>query len=225
MHSKGEGINCRNFLAISSMMSTQTTNSSSSYHLISYHGKGCKKEETITSNVVSTMIKSELKIDRARCFLAFRPKYGIFIYRPCYRGIPKSGNFKIKASASPNNPPSSWQKWLLGLLLTVILPALGYKGGLFLNLKSKIDKAIETVEHVTEVVEEVAEEAEKIVEEVEEKLPGDSQIKEALESLDDLAKKAVLEAKNAQDVVHKVKDAEQQMEETMIKNGKAQAKK
>ncbi|KAL0449392.1 UNVERIFIED_CONTAM: hypothetical protein Slati_1495600 [Sesamum latifolium] len=144
------------------------------------------------------MIRSELKIDRAQCFLAFRPKYGIST------AIPKSGNFRIKASALPNNPPSSWQKWLLGLLLTVILPALGYKGGLFLNLKSKIDKAIETVEHVTEMVEEVAEEAEKIVEEVEEKLPGDSQIKEALDSLDDLAKKAVLEAKKAEDVVHKV---------------------
>ncbi|KAL0342948.1 UNVERIFIED_CONTAM: hypothetical protein Sangu_1182200 [Sesamum angustifolium] len=100
-------------------MSTQTTSSSSSYYLIKYHGKGCKNEETITSNVVPTMIRSELKIDRARSFLAFRPKYGISI------AIPKSGNFRIKASASPNNPPSSWQKWLLGLLLTVILPAVG----------------------------------------------------------------------------------------------------
>ncbi|KAK4417110.1 hypothetical protein Salat_2536500 [Sesamum alatum] len=198
-------------------MSAKTTISSSSYYL-SCHGKGCKNKENITSNVVST-VRSELKIDRVRCFLKFRPKYGIST------AIPNSGSFKIKASASPNNPFSSWQKWLLGLLLTVILPALGYKGGLFLNLKSKIDNAIETVEHVTEVVEEVAEEAEKIVEEVEEKLPGDSQIKEALESLDDLARKAVLEAKKAEDVVHKVKDAEEEIEEAMVKTGKVKANK
>lgn len=55
-----------------------------------------------------------------------------------------------------------------------------------------------------EVVEEVAEQAEKILQEVEEKLPDDSKLKEGLESFDSLAKKAVNEAKRAEDVVNKV---------------------
>lgn len=58
---------------------------------------------------------------------------------------------------------------------------------------------------MTEMVEEIAEEAEKIVEEVEEKLPGDSKLKEALESFDHLAKMAINEAKKAEDVIHKVR--------------------
>lgn len=57
---------------------------------------------------------------------------------------------------------------------------------------------------MTEMVEEIAEEAEKIVEEVEEKLPGDSNLKKALESFDDLTKMAVKEARKAEDIIHKV---------------------
>lgn len=57
---------------------------------------------------------------------------------------------------------------------------------------------------MTEMVEEIAEEAEKIVEEVEEKLPGDSKLKKALESFDDLTKMAVKEARKAEDIIHKV---------------------
>lgn len=57
---------------------------------------------------------------------------------------------------------------------------------------------------MAEVVEEVAEEAEKIAEEVEEKLPGDSKLKESLQSLDALAKRAVNEANKAEDAIHKV---------------------
>ncbi|KAK4430545.1 hypothetical protein Salat_1355200 [Sesamum alatum] len=154
-------------------------------------------------------------------FLKFSTKYGIS------RTTSLSGNIQPKASSSSSSDSSSspWKKWLLGVLFTVILPAAGHKGGLLLGLKGKIDQAIETVEHVTEVVEEIAEEADKIVEEVEEKLPGDSKLKEALESFDNLAKMAVKEAKKAEDIVHKVKDVEQEIEEALLKAGNDQAKK
>ncbi|KAG6401170.1 hypothetical protein SASPL_138016 [Salvia splendens] len=114
------------------------------------------------------------------------------------------------------------KKWLWGVLLTVILPAAGHKGGLLIGLKGKIDQAINTVEHVTEMVEEMAEEAEKIVEEVEEKLPGDSKLKKALESFENLAKVAVKEAKKAEDIIHKVKDVEEEIEGVLMKGGKNQ---
>ncbi|XP_011097529.1 uncharacterized protein LOC105176430 [Sesamum indicum] len=161
------------------------------------------------------------KIDQSHhVFLKFSEKYGIS------RTTSVSSNIQPKASSSSSDSSSSpWKKWLLGVLFTVILPAVGHKGGLLLGLKGKIDQAIETVEHVTEVVEEIAEEAEKIVEEVEEKLPGDSKLKEALESFDDLAKMAVKEAKKAEDLVHKVKDVEEEIEDALLKAGKDEAKK
>ncbi|KAL3818936.1 hypothetical protein ACJIZ3_004841 [Penstemon smallii] len=170
-------------------------------------------------NLSTIKINPSKKIDQSLRFLKFNAKYGL------YMTISMSSSIQPKASASPNNPSSSWKKWLIGILLTVILPAIGHKGGLWVGLKGKIDKAIGTVEHVTELVEEMAEEAEKIVEEVEEKLPGDSKIKEALESLDDLAKKAVVESKKAEDLIHKVRDAEDQIEVTLIKDAKDQVKK
>ncbi|XP_042025758.1 uncharacterized protein LOC121772640 [Salvia splendens] len=162
------------------------------------------------------------KIDLARDFSKSSANYGIIstaILRPSTRIV------YVKASASPNNHSSSWPKWVIGLLVTVILPAVGYKGGLFALLKSKIDKAVEVVEEVAEVVEEVAEQAEKIMEEVEEKLPDDSKLREALESFDALAKKAANEAKKAEDVVHKVKLVEEELEASLIKAGKDQANK
>ncbi|KAL1540798.1 hypothetical protein AAHA92_25097 [Salvia divinorum] len=130
------------------------------------------------------------------------------------------------SSSSPSPSSSSpWKKWFWGVLLTVILPAAGHKGGLLIGLKGKIDQAIETVEHVTEMVEEMAEEAEKIVEEVQEKLPGDSKIKKALESFENLAKVAVKEAKRAEDIIHKVKDVEEEIEGVLMKGGKNQDEK
>ncbi|KAL2528157.1 uncharacterized protein Fot_20758 [Forsythia ovata] len=151
------------------------------------------------------LIKGQCKIKNPNYVVQFGSKYGIY----------KRSKFQLKASASGGSPSSSWKKWLLGLLLTVILPALGHKGGLFLALKSKIEAAVKTVETVTEMVEEVAEEVEKVAEEVEEKLPHDSKLKEALDSVENLAKKAVKEAKQAEELVHKVQEVEEKMEETM----------
>ncbi|XP_047956350.1 uncharacterized protein LOC125202072 isoform X2 [Salvia hispanica] len=146
------------------------------------------------------------------------------------RIVPISGSLRPQASSSSSSSSSSpspsssspWKKWLWGVLLTVILPAAGHKGGLLIGLKGKIDQALETVEHVTEMVEEMAEEAEKIVEEVEEKLPGDSKIKKALDSFENLAKVAVKEAKRAEDIIHKVKDVEEEIEGVLMKGGKNQ---
>ncbi|KAL2504529.1 hypothetical protein Adt_20150 [Abeliophyllum distichum] len=148
------------------------------------------------------LIRGQCKIKNPNNVFQFGSKYGIY----------KRSKFQLKASASGGSPSSPWKKWLLGLLLTVILPALGHKGGLFLALKSKIIAAVKTVETVTEMVEEVAEEVEKVAEEVEEKLPQDSKLKEALDSVDKLAKKAVKEAKHAEELVHKVQDVEETIE-------------
>ncbi|KAH6760130.1 hypothetical protein C2S52_009424 [Perilla frutescens var. hirtella] len=201
-------------------MSSIIVSSSSSYYGSS-HGTGSSSNARNSSQFhLLPAIKRAKKIDHTMDFLKSSAKYGMIS-----TAISRPRNVQVKASASSNNPSSSWQKWLIGLLLTVILPAVGYKGGLFSNLKSKIDKAVETVEHVAEMVEEVAEKAEKIVEEVEEKLPEDSKLKDALESFEGLAKMAVTEAKKAEDVVNKVKDVEEELEATLIKARKDQAKK
>ncbi|KAI3462098.1 hypothetical protein Pfo_018761 [Paulownia fortunei] len=202
-------------------MSTKITSSSSNCYL-NCNGRGFHKVHLPHSGPYNHLptIKRLKEIDQSHLFLKISTKYGIS------RTKSLSGNIQPKASSSSPNPSSSsWKKWLLGILFTLILPAAGHKGGLLLGLKGKIDQVIETVENVTEVVEEIAEEAEKIMEEVEEKLPNDSKLKEALESFDDLAKMAVKEAKKAEDLVHKVKDVEEEIEGTLLNAGKDEAKK
>lgn len=65
-------------------------------------------------------------------------------------------------------------------------------------------QAVETVENMSEIVEEVAEKVDKITEEIEEKLPGDSKLKESLDSIENLAEGAVKYANEAQDIIQKV---------------------
>ncbi|XP_047974467.1 uncharacterized protein LOC125216744 [Salvia hispanica] len=201
-------------------MSSKILCSSPSYYCFSSQGSRRNTRNLSHFHPLPSIERAD-KLDLARVFFKSTANYGIIstaILRPSTRGT-----VYVKASASPNNNSSSWPKWVIGLLVTVILPAVGYKGGLFALLKSKIDKAVEVVEEVAEVVEEVAEQAEKLVEEVEEKLPDDSKLREALESFDALAKKAANEAKKAEDVVHKVKLVEEELEASLIKAGKDQA--
>ncbi|XP_057783842.1 uncharacterized protein LOC131001468 [Salvia miltiorrhiza] len=201
-------------------MSAKILSSSPSYYYLSCSHVSCRNTRNSSQFHPLPPIKRAPKFDQTRDFLKSSAKYGIIS-----TGISRPRSVQVRSSASPNNPSSSWKKWLIGILLTVILPAVGYKGGLFAILKSKIDKAVEVVEEVAEMVEEVAERAEKIVEEVEEKLPEDSKLREALESFDELAKKAANEAKKAEDAVNKVKQMEEEIEAKRLQAGKVQSNK
>ncbi|KAG5607288.1 hypothetical protein H5410_028780 [Solanum commersonii] len=154
------------------------------------------------------------KINKPLNFLISNAKIGIFIVR-C-----NSANSNGSDASPPGNSPSfGWKKWLLGFLLPLLLPALKNKVSPSQLLKSNVDKAIETVETMSEIVEEVAEEVEKIAEEVETKLPGDSKLKESLDSIENLAQGAVKYAHQAQDLIHKIEDVEKEiLEETQMQS-------
>ncbi|XP_057786579.1 uncharacterized protein LOC131004026 [Salvia miltiorrhiza] len=195
-------------------MSINTITSSASRSCNSYFNNGATFHKINTLSHIKLLKKSD---ELPPLSFNFNTKYEISRVTPISASSPSSSSSSSSPSPSSSSP---WKKWLWGLLLTVILPAAGHKGGLLIGLKGKIDQAIETVEHVAEVVEEMAEEAEKIVEEVEEKLPGDSKIKKTLESFENLAKIAVKEAKRAEDIIHKVKDVEEEIEGVLMKGGK-----
>ncbi|XP_073280822.1 uncharacterized protein [Primulina huaijiensis] len=187
---------------------------------INFHVNGCSNLHLPCIRPAYYLSRADCKVDRSQRFLKSNSKYGIST------AFTISRNFLPRASSSSPDPSTApWKKWLLGVLFTVILPAAGHKGGLFVVLKAKMDKAIETVEVVTDVVEEIAEETDKIVEEVESKLPGDSKLKKTLDNLDNLTKKAVNEAKQAEDIVHKVREVEQDIEEEWLKASKDEIKK
>ncbi|XP_075481931.1 uncharacterized protein LOC142522433 [Primulina tabacum] len=186
---------------------------------INFHVNGCSNLHLPCIRPAYYLSREHCKVDRSQRFLKSISKYGIST------AVTISKNSLPRASSSSDPSTAPWKKWLLGVLFTVILPAAGHKGGLFVGLKAKIDKAIETVEVVTDVVEGIAEETDKIVEEVESKLPGDSKLRKTLDKLDDLTKKAVDEAKQAEDIIHKVREVEQDIEDELSKASKDEIKK
>ncbi|KAK4353921.1 hypothetical protein RND71_026115 [Anisodus tanguticus] len=144
-------------------------------------------------------------------FINSNAQNGIFIVR-----CNSANNTGSEASLPGKSPSSGWKKWLLGLLLPILLPSFKNKVSPLQLLKSNVHKAVETVETMTEIVEEVAEEIDKIAEEIEKKLPGDSKLKESLDSIENLAEGAVKYANQAQDIIHKIEDVEKEIEDTLM---------
>ncbi|KAJ8772229.1 hypothetical protein K2173_027406 [Erythroxylum novogranatense] len=107
--------------------------------------------------------------------------------------------------------PGSWNFWILGIIVTVILPFTKSKWGPLLKIKEKFDSSLQTAEQVTEVVEEVAEEVEKVAEEVADKLPAEGAFKEAVLFVEVVAKETVKDAKLADDVLERVEKMEKEV--------------
>ncbi|KAK6923801.1 hypothetical protein RJ641_010001 [Dillenia turbinata] len=108
-----------------------------------------------------------------------------------------------------------WKQWMVGMVLSILLPSFKYKWGPLQVLKNKVDTAMETVETVSEVVEEIAEKVEKVADEIGDKLPEDAKLKDALESVESLAREAAKEAELAKQLIDQVQEKEKEVEELL----------
>uniref|UniRef100_A0A5B6YJ18 Uncharacterized protein n=1 Tax=Davidia involucrata TaxID=16924 RepID=A0A5B6YJ18_DAVIN len=114
----------------------------------------------------------------------------------------------IPSGPSPNSPKS----WILGLLLTILIPFLRNKWGPLFKLKEGVENALETAEHVTEAIEKVAEEVEKVAEEVAEELPEGGKLKNAFVFVENVAKKTAKDAQIGEEIIDKVEEIEKDVE-------------
>ncbi|KAF8404661.1 hypothetical protein HHK36_009549 [Tetracentron sinense] len=146
----------------------------------------------------------------------FNINNGVIAKRYPKMKIHASNNSQSGAPPPAKSPSSAWKHWILGIILSMFLPFLKHKGGLLVSLKNNVDMAIETMECVAEVVEHLAEEVEKVADEVEDKLPDDAKLKEAVSLIEDLAKEAVKKAKLAEEIIHKVKEVEKEVEKAFM---------
>ncbi|KAG5226643.1 Chemoreceptor [Salix suchowensis] len=107
-----------------------------------------------------------------------------------------------------SNPPGSnfptWAKWILGSILSIILPFWKRKREELKRLEGEAEIIVEEVGHVAEVVEKVAAVAEKVSEEVAEVLPENGKLKETALLIEQVSKAAAHDAKLTQDIIHKV---------------------
>ncbi|XP_042061580.1 uncharacterized protein LOC121805695 isoform X1 [Salvia splendens] len=108
---------------------------------------------------------------------------------------------------------SNWVKWLLGYVVTFLLPFWKTKWDNLLMLEGKVARVVEEVEVVAEVVEKEATTADKALEEVANQLPDNSKLKEAAQALDHVSRVAAQDAQQIKNIINKVSDVKQDIEE------------
>ncbi|CAI9755824.1 unnamed protein product [Fraxinus pennsylvanica] len=118
----------------------------------------------------------------------------------------------VPGAPLPSGPPSNsiWS-WILGILVSVVLPFFTHKLGQLGVLKNRIENAVEQVEQIVEVVEKVAEKVDKIADDIMDDLP-EGQLKNIVNYVEDMAEKTAKSADSIGDLIDKVQEAEDQME-------------
>ncbi|CAK9149029.1 unnamed protein product [Ilex paraguariensis] len=109
-------------------------------------------------------------------------------------------------------PPNSWKNWILGIVMTVILPLLSHKWGPLLKLKDGIETVVETAEEIAEAVEKVAEEVGKVAEEIADDLPENGKLRNALTFIENVAKETARDAQLADEFIEKVEEVQEKLE-------------
>ncbi|KAK8572394.1 hypothetical protein V6N12_028449 [Hibiscus sabdariffa] len=104
----------------------------------------------------------------------------------------------------PSNPgPGSWQLWVLGFLMTMVLPFWSSKWGPLLKFKDEVETVIDEVEAVADIVEKVAEQVEEVADDIGNHLP-EGRIKDALEMVENVAQNTADGARLAGEFIDKV---------------------
>ncbi|KAH0977055.1 hypothetical protein GBA52_026774 [Prunus armeniaca] len=104
-----------------------------------------------------------------------------------------------------------WFKWMLGSILSLMLPFWAQNWGKLKRIEGKAEIVMEEVETVAEVVEKVANVAEKVSADVADELPDNSKLKETVLLVERASKVAAQDAQLTQDLIHKVEILKQDL--------------
>ncbi|KAM0036012.1 hypothetical protein Hdeb2414_s0015g00453291 [Helianthus debilis subsp. tardiflorus] len=118
-----------------------------------------------------------------------------------------------EAAPLPSGSPSgSLRNWIVGIVLTFVLPLITRKWGPLLLLKNKVDQKIEMTEQVVKTIENIAEKADKVIDSITDNLPKDSELKKKLEFVDEIVEGVAKGAHVADKFINQVEEAEGQLE-------------
>ncbi|KAL7118003.1 hypothetical protein ACP275_03G108500 [Erythranthe tilingii] len=168
--------------------------------------------------------------------LAFASEIGFLgkktrVVQYCDNHKTKRNSFVVYASSLPgaplpSGPPSKPMSWVLGLVVSLILPFFTNKWGPLWVLKNRIETAVETVEHIVEAVEKVAGEVDKIAEDIGDDLPQ-GKLRDLVELVEHTAEKTAKTADCLDNLIDKVQEAEDKVEgivESIAKSSPKKAK-
>ncbi|XP_028052187.1 uncharacterized protein LOC114256706 isoform X2 [Camellia sinensis] len=178
-------------------MSTTTTTLIVPYSSANLHVKPpCNKLQTLI--IFNNLIPASSKHKYGSCFLV-------------NRGLSHFSN----RQRSLTDTNSKMKSWILGTLISIMLPFLRHKWGPLFNMTKQVEAAVETAERVTEVIEKVAEEVEELAEEVADGLPEGGKLRGAVEFVENAAKETAKVAHLAEELIDKVEEVEKEVESFM----------
>ncbi|XP_024184113.1 uncharacterized protein LOC112189074 isoform X2 [Rosa chinensis] len=119
----------------------------------------------------------------------------------------------VSGAPTPSGAPSHSWGWMIGMLLTVVIPFWRHKWGPFQIIKNKVDMVMNTVEVVAEVVETVAHKVEEVADGIADKLPEDGKLKAAVETVEAIAKETAKDAHMVDKLIENVEAAEDKVED------------
>ncbi|XP_010681223.3 uncharacterized protein LOC104896204 [Beta vulgaris subsp. vulgaris] len=124
--------------------------------------------------------------------------------------IAKKGNDKVEASAATPGPSSGnpWCNWLVGIILSLILPFGHKKWSGLLAMKNEVDTVVQTVEMVVETVEKVAEGVAHVADEVANQLPEGGKLQNIVCHVANMAEETAKDAHLVDQLIEKVENIE-----------------
>ncbi|KAJ6939519.1 hypothetical protein NC651_005848 [Populus alba x Populus x berolinensis] len=111
--------------------------------------------------------------------------------------------------------PSPWKGWVLGMLISIILPFCRNKWGALLLIKDKVEEVVEIADQVADIVEEVAEEVGKVADEVADHLPEGGKLQQVATFIENVAKETAKDANVVDEIIEKVEGVEKEVEEAV----------
>ncbi|GMP45828.1 hypothetical protein CsSME_00014206 [Camellia sinensis var. sinensis] len=198
-------------------MSTTTTTLIVPYSSADLHVKPpCNKLQTLI--IFNNLIPASSKHKYGSCFLVNR---GLSHFSNRQRSLTDTNSkmdlavYCVQPGAPIPSPLGSWKSWILGTLISIMLPFLRHKWGPLFNMTKQVEAAVETAERVTEVIEKVAEEVEELAEEVADGLPEGGKLRGAVEFVENAAKETAKVAHLAEELIDKVEEVEKEVESFM----------
>ncbi|KVI06829.1 uncharacterized protein LOC112509920 [Cynara cardunculus var. scolymus] len=133
-------------------------------------------------------------------------------------------NFVVRSNLTPppgvplpSGPPSgSMRNWIVGIVLTFVLPFITHKWGPLIVLKNKVDTVVDTAEYIMETIEDVAERVDKVIDNITDELPENSRLRKTMEAVDGVVEGLAKSAHLANDIIDKVEEVEDKLESLII---------
>lgn len=183
-----------------------------------------------SQNAIAKVNLHETLHNRSNINLPFNPIFGLPINKQQLTPFIATTNSRTRWNSMivyanvepPATPPppsgsssGSWKNWVMGILMTFIVPLVTTKGGPIKALLLKVDQIMDTAEHISDVVEAVADRVDKVVEEIEDDLPEGSRLRKTLDFIENVAERVEKDAHTAGDFIDKVQEMEDKLEDIM----------